>query len=96
MQLGDIIAHLEDDAAADETLIALGDLALTARAVDAAARAAMTRGEFVAMCVGQFAAHASDEQWVTVLGQMGRTDDPGHVFLRRAIEAALVDAVKTA
>ena len=89
MLLGDIIARLEDDAAADEALIALGDLTLTARVADAAAREAMTRGEFVAACVGQFAAQASDEQWVTVLGQMGRVEDPGRILLRRAIEAAL-------
>ena len=96
MLLGDIIAGLEDDATADEALIALGDLALTARVADAAAREAMTRGEFVAACVGQFAANASDEAWVTVLGQMGRVEDPGRVLLRRALEAALdqpLDAV---
>lgn len=89
MQLGDIIAQLEDEAVADEALIALGDLALTARVAAAAADEAMTCGEFVAACVGQFAAQASDEQWVTVLGQMGRVDDPGRVFPRRAVELAL-------
>ncbi len=89
MQLGDIIAQLEDDAVADEALIALGDLTLTAQVATAAAREAMTRGEFVAACVGQFAAQASDEQWLTVLGQMGRSNLPGQVLLRQAIAAAL-------
>jgi hypothetical protein len=89
MQLGDVIAQLEDEAAADETLIALGDLALTARVAAAAEREAVARGEFVAACVGWFAAQASDEDWVTVLGQMGRVDDPGRILLRRAIETAL-------
>lgn len=88
MLIGDVIARLEDDGAADEALLALGDLALTARVARAAAREAMTRGEFVAACVGQLA-QSSDEQWVTVLGQMGRSDDPGRVFLRRAIEIGL-------
>ncbi len=89
MQLGDIIAQLEDEAVADEALIALGDLVLAARVAAAASREAMTRGEFVSACVGQFAAQASDEQWLTVLGQMGRVADPGGVFLRRAVDAAL-------
>jgi hypothetical protein len=89
MLLGDVIARLEDDAVADETLVALGDLILTARVAAAAAREAMTRGEFVAACVGQFAAGSSDEQWVQVLGKMARAGDPGQVFLRHAIEAAL-------
>lgn len=96
MQLGDIIARLEDDAVADEALIALGDLALAARVAAAAAREAMTRGELVATCVGQFATHSTDEQWLTVLGQMGRAEDPGQVFLRRAIESALGTADPTA
>ena len=89
MLLGDVIARLEDDAVADETLVALGDLTLTARVAAAATREAMSRGEFVAACVGQFAAHSSDDHWVQVLGKMARTDDPGQVCLRHAIEAAL-------
>jgi len=96
MQLGDIIAQLEDDAVADEALIALGDLALTTRVAAAAARAALSRGEFVAASVGAFAANASDEDWVTVLGQMGRSDLPGRVLLRRAIESALGADAKAA
>ncbi len=74
MLLGDVIARLEDDAVADETLVALGDLALTARVAAEAAREATTRGELVATCVGQFAAQASDEQWLQVLGKMARAD----------------------
>jgi len=89
MLLGDIIAQLEDETVADEALIGLGDLALTTRVAAAAAREAMARGEFVAACVGAFAANASDEEWVTVLGQMGRSDVPGRVLLRRAIESSL-------
>jgi hypothetical protein len=96
MLLGDVIARLEDEAVADEALIALGDLALTARVAEAASREAMTRGEFVAACVGQFAAQASDEQWLTVLGQMGRVEDPGRVLLRRAVETALGTAGEAA
>ena len=96
MQLGDVIAQLEDEAVADEALIALDDLALAARVADAAAREAVTRGEYVAACVGRFAAEASDEDWVTVLGQMGRVDDPGRILLRRAIEAALPAAAPMA
>ena len=89
MQLGDIIAHLEDEAVADEALLELGDLALTIRVTEAGAREAMTRGEFVAACVGNFAARATDEEWLTMLGLMGRSDRPGQVLLRRAIDAEL-------
>jgi hypothetical protein len=89
MQLGDLIAQLEDETVADEALIRLGDLSLLTRVAAAAAREAMSRGEFVASCVGQFAARASDEQWMTLVGRMARADDPGRVFVRHAIEAAL-------
>jgi hypothetical protein len=89
MLLGDIIARLEDDAAADEALLSLGDLSLTARVAEAASREGLTRGEYVAASVGQYAANASDEEWVTVLGQMGRVQDPGRILLRRAVAVAL-------
>lgn len=89
MLLGDLIAALEDDAFADETLVALDDLALTARVVAAADAEGLSRGEYVAAAVGRFAAGCSDEAWLTVIGQMGRAADPGHLLLRRALAAAL-------
>lgn len=89
MLLGDVIARLEDESFADDTLIGLGDLALAVRIGEAAAREGLTRGEFVAAAVGRFAATCSDEQWVTVIGQMGRTNVPGQVLLSHAITAIL-------
>jgi hypothetical protein len=89
MMLGDVIARLEDDAFADETLVALGDLALVNRVAAAAAAEGAGRGEYVAAAVGRYAAGCADEEWLTVLGQMGRSDDPGEVLLRRALAAAL-------
>ena len=89
MQLGDVIAQLEDEAAADEALMALGDLTLVNRVAAAASGEAMTRGEFVAACVGRFAAQCSDELWLTMIGQMAQTEFPGQVLLRRALETAL-------
>lgn len=89
MQLGDVIAGLTDEVFADETLLAMGDLALAARVADAAAAESVPRGEFVAAAVGRFAAGCSDEEWLTVLGQMGRVADPGEILLRRAVIAVL-------
>jgi hypothetical protein len=89
MLLGDVIARLEDEVFADETLIAMNDLTLAARVADAAAAEGLPRGEFVAAAVGSFAAACSDEEWLTVIGQMGRAEDPGHVLMRRALDGAL-------
>jgi hypothetical protein len=84
MLLGDLIARLEDETFAAETLLSIGDLSLTAEVIDAAAREGVTTGEYVVACVGHFANQASDQEWVTLVGQMGKSDAPGQVFLRRA------------
>jgi len=87
--LGDLIARFEDEAVAAEVLMALGDVALMARVSAAAAEQDVTLGEFAADSVQRFATYASDEDWVTMLGAMARTDDPGRVLLDRALSAAL-------
>ena len=89
MQLGDVIARFEDEAFANETLFALGDLALTAQVVASAAENNISAGEFAAQSVGQFVNGASDEEWLTLIGLMSRADNPGQVFLRRVLSNAL-------
>lgn len=89
MLLGDVIARLEDEAVAAETLLALGDLALMMRVEEAAAARALSAGEFAADAVALFSSQASDEDWVSLIGVMGQADDPGRVCLRKMIEFAL-------
>lgn len=89
MLLGDVIARLEDEAVAAETLLALGDLALMMRVEEAAAARELTAGEFAAEAVARFSSQASDEDWVSLIGVIGQTDDPGRVCLRKMIEFAL-------
>lgn len=83
--LGEIIARLDDEALATEALISLGDLGLTARIVSLAEKQNMSAGELATEVVGQFISHASDEDWLTLVGQMSRADDPGVVFLRQDV-----------
>lgn len=85
MLLGDMIARFDDEAVAAEALLSLNDLALAARIQDAAAREGLTAGEFASAAVQHFSASASDEDWVTALGQMARTAEPGTELLRRAL-----------
>lgn len=92
MLLGDIIAQFEDAAAALEALVGLGDLALLARVEDAAAAAELTPGAFAAQAVEVFSTRASDEDWVSLIGAMGQTADPGQACLKRMIEFALKPA----
>jgi hypothetical protein len=89
MLLGDVIAKFEDDAFVDETLLELGDLALTARLVAAAAESRLSAGEFAMQSVGQFVNAASDEEWLTLIGLMSRAENPGQVFLKRVLSNAL-------
>jgi hypothetical protein len=86
MLLGDLIARFDDPAVAAETLLALDDLALVGRVREAAAHQDLTPGEFAGTAVRMFADTASDEEWVTALGQMARTREPGLELLRRALQ----------
>ncbi len=91
MLLGDIIASFQDEAVINETLFSLGDLALTARLVALAAESGVSTGELATQSVGRFVNGASDEEWLTLIGQMLRSDNPGQVFLRRALANAASD-----
>jgi hypothetical protein len=89
MLLGDVIARFDDEAAANEALLSLGDLALTVRVTTLAAEQNVSAGQLAAQAVGQFVNTASAEDWLNLVGQMTRAPDPGAVFLRRVLSRAL-------
>lgn len=89
MLLGDIIAQLDDEAVANETLLRLDDLVLLGRVRKAAAHEGETAGAFAARAVRLFSDSASDEDWVSMIGVMGQTTEPGMACLRRMVEFAL-------
>ena len=94
MLLGDIIARLDDAVVANETLLGLNDLVLVARVETAAAAEQLTPGEFAAMAVRSFSDTATDDDWVSLIGVMGQTTEPGFVCLRKMIEFALKPKVQ--
>lgn len=89
MLLGDVIAGLDDEVHAMQTLIGLGDLALVVRVEQAATGEGLTPGVFAARAVQLFSSQASDEDWVSLIGVMGQTADPGQACLRKMVEFAL-------
>lgn len=89
MLLGDVIAGLDDEVHAMQTLIGLGDLALVVRVEQAATGEGLTPGAFAARAVQLFSSQASDEDWVSLIGVMGQTADPGQACLRKMVEFAL-------
>ncbi len=89
MLLGDIISRLDDEAMAMQTLVGLGDLVLLARVETAASAEGLTPGGFAARAVNLFSSQASDEDWVSLIGVMGQTTDPGQACLRNRLHFAL-------
>jgi hypothetical protein len=79
---------VEDEAVVNETLVAMDDLALIARIATLAAESNLSAGEFATRPIGRFVNGASDEEWLTLIGQMSRAENPGQVFLRHALSNA--------
>ncbi|MDX2237289.1 MAG: hypothetical protein NW203_06975 [Hyphomonadaceae bacterium] len=88
--LAGLLRRFDDEAAAAETLLALGDLGLSLRVRAAAEREGVSEGKFATASLRRYAAAAGDEEWVTLLGQMGKSADPGSVFLRRGLAWATI------
>lgn len=89
MLLGDLIRGITDDAAAAELIVGLGDLTLLRAMTERAAAEGCGLAMFSQDAVRSFVAHASDEEWVTLLGQIGQAADPAAVYLKRAFVRAV-------
>lgn len=92
MLLGDILNTFSDESAAAEYLLSLGDIPLIARLRELAAAEGEPLGEFASSAVQRYTAQASDEEWLTLLGLVSRSQDPAGVCLRRALEAVAASA----
>lgn len=89
MMLGDVMARLTDDGTAEEIVLALGDLGLLAALRERAAAEGVGLATLTRDAVRCYAAEASDEEWITLMGLMGRASDPGLACLQRAFDNAL-------
>jgi len=89
--LGDLLANLTDESAALEAILDAGDSKLLAAARERAAAEGLELGAYMAQAVQHYASRSSDEEWVTLLGLLNRSFDPGAVCLRRALTHALAD-----
>jgi hypothetical protein len=89
MLLGTVITHLQDEAVALDTLLAIGDLALLARVRDAAEVEGLALGEFISDAVGQFIQGADDEAWLALMTSASRAEDPGSAGLKCMLDHTL-------
>jgi hypothetical protein len=89
MQLGDLLAQFTDETVVAEAILGLGDLRLLATMRQQADANGLELGAYAAQAVSRYAAEASDEEWITLMGALGRSQDPGMTCLRRAFDYAL-------
>lgn len=88
MTLGELLAQFEDETVAAETVLRIGDLAMIAMLSEEAQARGITFGACASDAAHRYAANASDDEWITLIGAMNRADDPGAVYLRRAFAHA--------
>src|SRR5476651_2541336 len=84
--LGDLLTSLTDETTALETILGAGDLKLLAAAQEMAAADGLDLGSYVTQTVQRYANEASDEEWVTLVGLLNRSQDPGTTCLKRALD----------
>ena len=87
--LGDILARLTDETTAVETILGAGDVALLAAVQHRAAADGLDLAACLTQTVQRYTNEASDEEWITLIGIMNRSQDPGTACIKRAFEVAL-------
>lgn len=87
--LGDLLACLADETTATETILRSGDLQLLSLAREQAATEGLPLAAYVTQTVQRYANNASDEEWITLMGLLNRSPDPGMTCLQRAFAYAL-------
>ncbi|HEY5216311.1 MAG TPA: hypothetical protein VIJ17_05400 [Pseudolabrys sp.] len=87
--LGDILARLTDETTAVETILGAGDVALLAAVQQRAAADGLDLAACLTQTVQRYTNEASDEEWITLIGIMNRSQDPGTACIKRAFEVAL-------
>lgn len=85
MVFGDLIARLPDEGVAEEALLNLTDLPLLAELRTRAEAEGLDLGAYTAAAVNRYASEAPDEEWVSLIGAMGRAEDPAATYLERAL-----------
>jgi hypothetical protein len=88
MMLGDLLARFGDEAVAADAILSLGDLGMVAVLREHAEAEGVGLGAFAARAVRRYAG-ASDEEWIALLGELARSDDPGLALLKRALVHAI-------
>lgn len=87
--LGDTVKRLAEPGVAEAVLIEAGEIALLVRVERAAAELETTAGEFAAFVARRWLALAADDDWLRLVGVMGRSERPGLAAIALMLEQAL-------
>ena len=86
--LGDLLTSLTDETMAVETLLSAGDLTLLAAVREQATAEGLDLAACVTQIVQRYTNEASDEEWITLMGLLNRSQNPGATCLKRAFAYA--------
>jgi len=81
MLLRDIIARLKDDENAAADVIARGDIALMQDVSAMADAFGEPLGDYLMSAVRRFSNQASSDDWLKIMGEIGRVADPGAALI---------------
>lgn len=90
--LGTLIMRLDRPGAAEEALLAAGELPLLAALSAAAARLDLPTGRFASLAVRRFVERAEDEDWLQLQAIMTGAEQPGLDALCAILRRAVADA----
>ena len=85
MLLGDLLARFDDESVATEAILSLGDLRLLTALRERADADGLQLGALAVNAVERYTAEASDEEWISLMGALGRSEDAGLTCLKRAL-----------
>ncbi len=89
MVLGQLLERLGDEMFAAEILVGLGDLPLMVDVENAAEHLHESTPAYAVEAVRRFEAFADDEDWVSLMGALNRSRDPGATCLRQMLAWSL-------
>ncbi len=81
MLLSTLLAQLKDESEAEAVLMTLDDLVLKAGIEEMRSVHAETPGQYAAGAVHRFANAAKDEDWLSLIPAIQRSDDPARAAL---------------
>lgn len=90
--LGTLIMQLDRPGAAEEALLAAGELPLLVDLSAAADRLGLPTGRFASLAVRRFIERAEDEDWLQLQAAMTGTEQPGLDALCAILRRAVADA----